>query len=221
MNDLTDNRRLCLQSLEKSKTAISKQIGAVKSKLLKQIDDWERKLNDRVSSHHRKQEMKINKQMEEISQVLDTLKANEKEIDYLKRHGSNDQLFISLRRQVTNSQIAEVNIQQMVLSSEEITLTFPENEDFKIDFFGSLLEASSSCHFQFKPWKFQQAQVITEPTKRIVGFQKDTELKLGSPNYRKYNFSDLSVTEDDKLLVTNDSSVDPLLFVFCDFTYET
>ncbi|CAG2237676.1 unnamed protein product [Mytilus edulis] len=151
LNDLTDNRRLCLQSLKKSKTAISKQIGAVKSKLLKQIDDWERKLNDRVSSHHRKQETKINKQMEEISQVLDTLKANEKEIDYLKRHGSNEQLFISLRRQVTNSQIAEVNIQQMVLRSEEITLTFPENEDFKIDLFGALLEASTPCQFQYKP----------------------------------------------------------------------
>ncbi|CAG2237677.1 unnamed protein product [Mytilus edulis] len=38
---------------------------------------------------------------------------------------------------------------------------------------------------------------------------------------RTYNFSDISVTENDKVLVTNDSSLDPLLFVFSDFTYES
>ncbi|CAC5383666.1 unnamed protein product [Mytilus coruscus] len=220
LNDFNDNRQSCLQSQEKSKTAISQQIGALKSKLLKQIDHWELELNARVSSLQRKQEMEINKQKEEISQVLESLKANESEIDYLEHHGSNNQLFIALRHQVTNFQIAEANIKQMVLSSEEIVINFHENKDVKIDSFGSLVETSKSCQFEYRSRKLQQAQVIAEPPKRFVEFQKDTELEL-KKNYVKFNLSDLSVTADDKLLMTNDSSLDPKLYVYRDFKYAT
>ncbi|CAC5369294.1 unnamed protein product [Mytilus coruscus] len=114
LKDLYDNRESNLQSLAQTKSVITKQISEVKSRLLKQIDNLEHDLHAELSSLHRKHEMEINKQKEEISQVLDSLKANENEIDFLKGYGSNSQLFLSLHQQVTNSQSAEEKVQNIV-----------------------------------------------------------------------------------------------------------
>ncbi|CAC5369293.1 unnamed protein product [Mytilus coruscus] len=54
----------------------------------------------------------------------------------------------------------------------------------------------------------------------IVGFEKDTELKLQTGV--KYIFRDVSITDDNKLLLTNHSSSDPKLYVYKDREdYET
>ncbi|CAG2201937.1 unnamed protein product [Mytilus edulis] len=220
LNALDNNRQSNLQSMEKTKSTITKQIRAVKSKFLKQIDDLERELTISLSSLQRKHEKKINKQKQEISQVLVNVIENKNEMDFLRDHGSKNQLFIFLRQQVTNIHSAEAKIQQIVSDSQEFDITFDEKKDGKLESLGSLLEYVQPCQVQYKPKKFQQAQINAEPLKRILGFEKDTVLKFNT-DVVKSLFS-VSVTDNNKLLITNIESSDPKLYVYRDCKdYET
>lgn len=218
--DLRDNRESNLQSLAQTKSGITKQIREVKSRLLKQIDDVERDLHAEVSSLHRKHEIEINKQKEEISQVLANLKTNENEVDFLKDHGSDNQLFISLHQQLINIKSAEASVLQMISNSQEIEITLDEKKDINIDYFGTLSESVSSCQVQYKPKKYQQAQIMAQPTKHITGFEMEAELQLNTGN--TYILYDICVTYDNKLLLINYSNSDPKLYVYKDCKdYET
>ncbi|CAG2201992.1 unnamed protein product [Mytilus edulis] len=214
LNALDNNRQSNLQSIEKSKSTITKQIRAVKSKFLKQIDDLERELTTSLSSLQRKHEMEINKQKQEISQVLVNVIENKNEMDFLRAHGSKNQLFIFLRQQVTNIHSAEAKIQQIVSDSQEFDITFDEKKDVKLESLGSLLEFVQPCQVQYKPKKFQQAQIKAEPMKNILGFEKDTVLKLNT-NVVKRLFS-VSVTDNNKLLITLAEASDPKFYVYRD-----
>lgn len=82
----------------------------------------------------------INKKNNEISLVLDSLKATENEIDFLKDHGSNNQLFITLHQQVTNVQNNEAKVPQKISNAHEIEITFDEKKIKQIDSFKPLSE---------------------------------------------------------------------------------
>ncbi|XP_052073668.1 tripartite motif-containing protein 45-like [Mytilus californianus] len=220
LNALNDNRQSNLQSLEKSKSVITKQMRAVKSKLLKQIDELERELTTSFSSLQIKHEMEINKQKQDILQVLVNVKENKNEMDFLRDHGSNNQVFIFLLQQVTNIHSAETKIQQMISDSQEINITFDEKKVVNFESLGSLLEYTQPCQVQYKPRKFQQAQINAEPMKRIAEFEKDTEVKL-KPGV-KYDLRAVSITNDNKLLLINDSYSEPKMYVYRDCKdYET
>ncbi|XP_063448461.1 E3 ubiquitin-protein ligase TRIM45-like [Mytilus trossulus] len=220
LNALDNNRQSNLQSMEESKSTITKKIRAVKSKFLKHIDDLERELTTTLSSLQRKHEMEINKQKQEISQVLVNVIENKNEMDFLRDHGSKNQLFIFLRQQVTNIHSAEAKIQQIVSDSQEFNITFDEKKDGKLESLGSLLEYVQPCQVQYKPKKFQQAHIKAEPMKNILGFEKDTVLKLNT-NVVNNPFS-VSVTNNNKLLITNIASSNPKLYVYRDCKdYET
>ncbi|XP_063448428.1 uncharacterized protein LOC134727960 [Mytilus trossulus] len=169
LNDLHENRESYLQSLAQTKSDITKQIREEKSRLLKQIDDVERDLQAELSSLNRKYEIEIIKQKEKISQVLVSLNSNKNEIVFLKDHVSDNQLFISLHGGVTNIQSAEASVLQLIPNSHEVVITFDEKKNVKLGFFGRLSESVSSCQVQCKPKKFQQAQIMAQPTKHIAG----------------------------------------------------
>lgn len=85
-----------------------------KSRLLKQIDIIKQAIYVELSYRIRKDEIKINKTNEEISQVLDNIKTNENEIEFLKDNGSDNQLFTSLHKQVANIKSIEASVLQMI-----------------------------------------------------------------------------------------------------------
>ncbi|XP_063448473.1 uncharacterized protein LOC134728003 [Mytilus trossulus] len=220
LNALDNNRQSNLQSIEKIKSTITKQIRAVKSKFLKQIDDLERELTTALSSLQRKHEIEINKQKQEISQVLVNVIENKNEMDFLSDHGSKNQLFIFLRQQVTNIHSAEVKIQQILSNSQEFDITFDEKKDGKLQSLGSLSEYVQQCQVQYKPRKCQHAQIKAEPMKNIIGFEQDTEVQLKTGE--KYVLRDVSITHDNKLLLINNSSTYSKLYVYRDCKeYET
>ncbi|VDI01419.1 Hypothetical predicted protein [Mytilus galloprovincialis] len=108
----------------------------------------------------------------------------------------------------------------MISYSQEIEIIYDEKKDVKLECFGSLSESFSSCQIQYKPNKFQQAQIMAQPTKQIAGFEMDAELQLSKryPHCIKY----ICVTGDNKLLLTNYSGLYPKLFVYKDCKdYET
>ncbi|VDI01422.1 Hypothetical predicted protein [Mytilus galloprovincialis] len=119
-----------------------------------------------------------------------------------------------------NSQSVEKKVQKIVSRSKEIILTFDEKNVIMIDSFGTLSESINSCQVQYISNKLQQAQIEVVPTKTIIGFEKGTELKLKTGI--TYVLRDLAITDDDKLLLTNHLSSDPILYVYRDCKdYET
>lgn len=99
---------------------------------MKQIDIIQQAIYAELSYLIRKDEIKINKTNEEISQVLDNIKTNENEIEFLKDNGSDNQLFTSLHKQVANIKSAEASVLQMISNSKETEITFDEKKDIKL-----------------------------------------------------------------------------------------
>ncbi|XP_063397048.1 E3 ubiquitin-protein ligase TRIM71-like [Mytilus trossulus] len=217
LTNVQDNRESNLQRLSKTRSVITKQISEVKSRLLKQIDDLERDLQTELSSLQRKYETEINMHKEEITKILNSLKTKQKEVDFLKDHGSNNQIFHALHQQVSSIKSAEVNVQKIVSNSHEIDIAFDEKKDIRIDLFGQLSETVTPCKIQYNSKKIQQAQIMIEQIKCIVKFEKDTELKLKAGLKSIY---DLSITVNNKLLLTSWS--DSTLYIYRDCNiYET
>jgi hypothetical protein len=99
---------------------IIKQINAAKSKVLKYLDDIEEKLITEVASVQAKIEEKINREKHEICQLTSILKDNKQELEFLKIHGSNNQLFLTLRKQITIIQKTDKKIRDMTSAINEI-----------------------------------------------------------------------------------------------------
>jgi hypothetical protein len=60
----------------------------------KYLDDIEQRLITEVGSVQEKNEEKINSEKHEICQLTSILKDNKQELEFLKDHGSNNQLFL-------------------------------------------------------------------------------------------------------------------------------
>jgi hypothetical protein len=60
------------------------------------LDDIEKKLITEVGSVQKKNEEKINREKHEICQLTLTLKDNKQELEFLKDHGSNNEVFLTL-----------------------------------------------------------------------------------------------------------------------------
>jgi hypothetical protein len=56
---------------------------------------------------------KIKREKDGISQLTSILKENKKELEFLKNHASNNQLFLALRKQATNIQKTDNKIHDM------------------------------------------------------------------------------------------------------------
>jgi hypothetical protein len=109
LSKMSENRDENRKLLKQKKSLIIKQISAAKSKVLKYLDDIEEILITEVGSVQEKNEEKINREKHEICQLTSILKDNKQELEFLKVHGSNNQLFLTLRKQITNIQKTENN----------------------------------------------------------------------------------------------------------------
>jgi hypothetical protein len=124
-----DNKKL----LEQKKSLIIKQISAAKSKLLKHLDDIEKRLITEVASVQEKNEEKIKREKDEISELTSVLKENKQDLEFLKHHGSNNQIFLALRKQMTNAQKTDNKIHDMTSAINEIDMEFEEIKNFNIE----------------------------------------------------------------------------------------
>jgi hypothetical protein len=62
-----------------------------------------------------KHEEKINREKHDICQLTSILKDNKQELEFLKDHGSNNQLFLTLRKQITSIQKTDNKIHDMTV----------------------------------------------------------------------------------------------------------
>ena len=214
------NRDENLKLLKQKKSLIIKQISAAKSKVLKYLDDIEERLISEVESVQEKHEEKINKEKHDIYLLTSILKDNKQELEFVKDHGSNNQLFLTLRKQITIIQKTDKKIHDMSSAINEIDMEFKEIKNVNIETIGSLSQITRPCPIKYKSMKAQHQQVEVDRSQTLTEFIKEgqvnlTQLKRGV----HYNLSDMAVTSDNKLLLCNFS--DKKVYIYKDYkTYE-
>ena len=202
------------------KSLIIKQISAAKSKVLKYLDDIEERLITKVGSVQEKNEEKINREKHEICQLTSILNDNKQELEFLlKDHGSNNQLFLTLRKQITIIQKTENKIHDMTSTINEIDMEFEEIKNVNIETIGSLLQITRPCPIKYKSMKVQHQQVQQDRRQTLTEFIKEGEVNL--KHGEQYKLTDMAVTSDNKLLLCNIHPSHHKVYIYKDYkTYE-
>lgn len=203
LDKLVSNREDNRKVLQKSETSIIQQISVMKSKLLKHIDELEKKLITKLTSIRENNETKIKKEKDEMSRLVSCLKDEKQELEFHKKYSSNNQLFVILRKQITNIQTTDTKIQEMTSTIKDIEMKFKENNNFKIETIGSISQIIRTCPIQYKSMKTQQQQVEQERTKTLTEFRKDGQVKL--KHGEEYCLTSIAVTSDNRLLICYNS----------------
>jgi hypothetical protein len=208
-----DNRKL----LKQKKSLIIKQINAAKSKALKYLDDIEERLITEVGSVQEKNVEKINREKHENSQLTSVLKDNKQELEFLKDHGSNNQLFLTLRKQTTIIQKTDKKIHDMTSAINEIDMEFEEIKNVNIEIIGSVSQITRPCPIKYKSMKVQRQQVQLDRRQTLTEFIAEGKVKLNRGE--RYLLTDMAVTSDNKLLLCNYKSSH--VYIYKDYkTYE-
>ena len=219
LQKMEENRDENQKLLKQKKSLIIKQISAAKSKVLKYLDEIEEKLLTEVASVQEKNEKKINTEKHEICQLTSILKDNKQELEFLKELGSNNQLFLALRKQIKNIQKTDNKIHDMTSAINEIDIEFEEIKNFNIEAIGSLSQITRPCPIKYKSMKVQHQQVQQDRRQALTEFIKESELNL--KHGVQYELTDMSVTSDNKLLLCNFHSSHKKVYIYKDYkTYE-
>ena len=205
--------------LKQKKSLIIKQISAVKSKVPKYLDDIKKRLITEVESVQEKNEEKINREKLEICQLTSILKDNKQELEFLKDHGSNNQLFLTLRKQITIIQKTDKKIHDMSSAINEIGMEFEEIKNVNIETIGSLSQITRPCPIKYKSMKAQHQQVHQDRRQTLTEFIIEDEVKL--KRGEQYELTDIAVTSDSKLLLCNCKLSHPKVYIYKHYiTYE-
>ena len=219
LQKIEENRDENQKLLKQKKSLIIKQISAAKSKVLKYLDDIEERLITEVGSVQEKNEEKINREKLEICQLTSILKDNKQELEFLKDHGSNNQLFLTLRKQITIIQKTDKKIHDMSSAINEIDMEFKEMKNVNIETIGSLSQITRPCPIKYKSMKAQHQQVEVDRSQTLTEFIKEDKINL--THGERYMLTDMAVTSDNKLLLCNDVSSHQKVYIYKDYkTYE-
>jgi hypothetical protein len=202
LSKMSENRDENRKLLKQKKSLIIKQISAAKSKVLKYLDDIEERLITEVGSVQEKNEEKINREKHEICQLTSILKDNKQELEFLKDHGSNNQLFLTLRKQITIIQKTENKIHDMTSAINEIDMEFEEIKNVNIETIGSLSQITRPCPIKYKSMNVQHQQVQQDRRQTLTEFIKEGEVNQIIYG-KQYGLTDMAVTSDNKLLLCN------------------
>jgi DNA-binding beta-propeller fold protein YncE len=219
LQKMEENRDENQKLLKQKKSLIIKQISAAKSKVLKYLDDIEKRLITEVGSVQEKNEEKINREKHEICQLTSILKDNKQELEFLKDHGSNNQLFVTLRKQLTSIQKTDNKIHDMTFAINEIDMEFKEIKNVNIGTIGSLSQISRPCPIKYKSTRVHHPQVQQDRSQTLTEFIKEGEVNL--KHGEQYWLTNMAVTSDNKLLLCNYKSSHPKIYIYKDYkTYE-
>jgi hypothetical protein len=217
LSKMSENRNENRKLLKQKKSLIIKQISAAKSKVLKYLDDIDERLLTEVASLQEKNEEKINREKHEICQLISILKDITQELEFLKDHGSNNQLFLTLRKQITIIQKTDKKIHDMTSDINEIDMEFEEIKNVNIETIGSLSQITRPCPIKYKSMNVQHRQVELDRRQTLTEFIKEGEVKL--KHVEQYALTAMAVTSDNKLLLCNYKSSRVDIYKDCK-TYE-
>ena len=208
-----------LQKMKKNRDENKKLLKQKKSLIIKQISDIAEKLITEVESVQEKNEEKINTEKHEICQLASVLKDNKQELEFLKDQGSNNQIFLTLRKQITIIQKADKKIHDMTSAINEIDMEFEEIKNVNIETIGSLSQITRPCPIKYKSMKVQHPLVQQDRRQTLTEFIKEGEVNLKHGTL--CTLTDMAVTSDNKLLLCNFHSFDKKVYIYKDYkTYE-
>ncbi|CAC5366305.1 unnamed protein product [Mytilus coruscus] len=217
---LMENRNKNIKKFEECETVILTQLQKVKEQIMKQVDQLEGKIDNDLSCMKQRHKSKLKEEKTEITRLTNQLHEGKEQIEVLREHGSNTQLFLVVRYHENTVQAVEGNIEKMTTTFTDTELTFNSVNDQKIESIGTVTETSTSCQIKHKPSKLKQAQANSESIKPITSIKWERVLHLKIVEH--YNLTDIAVTNDNKLLLCNFWSKQTHLYMysFCD-QYET
>ena len=201
LSKMEDNRDENQKLLKQKKSLIIKQISAAKSKVPKYLDEIQERLITEVASVQEKNEEKINREKHDICELKSILKNNKQELEFLKDHGSNNQLFLTLRKQITIIQKTDKKIHDMSSAINEIDMEFKEIKNVNIETIGSLSQITRPCPIKYKSMKAQHQQVKVDRRQTLTEFIKEDGVDLTDDVH--HYLTDMAVTSDNKLLLCN------------------
>ena len=137
---------------------------------------------------------------------------NKQELEFVKDHGSNNQLFLTLRKQITIIQKTDKKIHDMSSAINEIDMEFKEIKNVNIETIGSLSQITRPCPIKYKSMKAQHEQVEVDRSQTLTEFIKEDEINL--PPGKRYDLTDMAVTSDNKLLLCNHASSHPKVYIY-------
>ncbi|CAC5384850.1 unnamed protein product [Mytilus coruscus] len=220
LTDLMENRDKNIKKFKDCESVILTQVRKVKEHIMKQVDQLEGKITNDLSCMKQRHESKLKEEKTEITRLINQVLEGKEQIEFLREHGSNTQLFLAIRYHENTVQAAESNIEKMTSTFTDSELTFNCVNDLKIESIGSVTETSTSCKVQHKPLKLKQAQANPESIKPITSIKWERQLQLKI--VWNYNLTGIAVTNDNKLLLCNFRSKQTHLYIYsnCD-EYET
>ncbi|VDI24356.1 Hypothetical predicted protein [Mytilus galloprovincialis] len=201
LDHLRQNRENNVDELEKVESVIFEEISKRKINFVQQITTLEEKLKTDLSNSKKKNIDQLRKDNNEISKLNDVVQGKKQELEFLKEHGSNNQLYLTIQEQGKEVQNIVKRLQEMTLSYKKVALQFEKAGENDIKSIGSILETKAACDVQHSPVKFQQAQVQPDRVKMLSTFKKEITQQLNVLN--RITITDIAVTRDNTIFVCN------------------
>ncbi|CAC5366304.1 unnamed protein product [Mytilus coruscus] len=209
---LLENRDHNIKKFEDCEPVILKQVRKVKEHIMTQVDKLEENIIKDLSCMKQKHKTRINEEKIEITKLTTEVLEDKEQIEFMQEHGSNNQLFLAIQQQEKKEQAVKIRIEKMSATFFDTEFTFNVLKDLKIEFIGSVTETSTTCKFQHKPIKLEQAQANPESIKPITCIKLERELQLKTGE--RYNLTDIAVTNDNKLLLCNFDFFNTNLYIY-------
>ncbi|XP_063397659.1 uncharacterized protein LOC134681960 [Mytilus trossulus] len=213
LTGLMDGTNNNIKKIEDDEQAILRELKTVKENLVKQIDKLEEKVTKELSSIKKEKEIKIKQNKTEIGDLKAEIQEMHDQVNFLKEHGSNNQLFLALRQQEKKIQSIDSRVKEMTSTFVGTRLVLTGIYDLKIDSIGSVEETPIPCGIKHKPMKLNQAQAKPDNINPITSMKWKNHLNL---QYGKvYNLTGIAITADGSVLLCNYNSSGGL------YTYST
>ncbi|VDI56698.1 Hypothetical predicted protein [Mytilus galloprovincialis] len=201
LTGLMDGTNNNIKKLEDDEQAILRELKTVKENLVKQIDKFEEKVIKELSSIKKEKEIKFKQNQTEIGELKDKVQEIHEQVNFLKKHGSNNQLFLALRQQDKKIQSIDCRIKEMTSTFVGAQLALTGIHNLKIDSIGSIEETPLPCAIKHKPMKLNQAQARSDNSKPITSMQWNNQLNLHAGT--DYNLTGIAITSDDSVILCN------------------
>ncbi|XP_063397147.1 uncharacterized protein LOC134681446 [Mytilus trossulus] len=210
LDNLKKDRHSYVDELESGETTILEEISKLKMNLIKQINASEEKLITELSNAKKNIIDLYGKESSEIKELYNVVQEKKQELEFLNKHGSNNQMYLTLREQGKGVQDAIKRVQNMTLSYKQTALKLEKKSDIDIICIGSIEKVRTVSCTQYSPVKLQQAQVKPVKDESKHTFKKEITEQLNVGRF----ISDVAVTADDKLILCDFSKGRGYIYVF-------
>lgn len=210
LDNLKQDRHGFVDEIESGEIAMLEEISKWKTLLIKQINTLEEKLKTELSNAKKKILDLYGKENSEILKLYDIVQEKKQELEFLKEHGSNNQLYLTLREQGKGVDDIIKRVQDMTLSYKKTDFKLKKKSDIDIECIGSVEEVRTASATQYSPVKLQQAQVQPVNVTSTLTFKQKIrkQLQIGKL------ITDVAVTADNKLLLCDCQTHTNNIYVF-------